>query len=172
MRRWAPTIAAAILTATALAGCGRPANNPAAAPAPPAQPTVSVRTIGGIGPTLVTSTGATLYFADQDTSSKIHCVQACLRFWIPLTVPADGGTPTGNAELTTTTRPDGLVQVLFRDKPLYTFTLDGGVGKADGNGVTDTFAGTTFTWHAATTDGPAPSTTPSSGGGAYRGSGA
>lgn len=173
MRRWVPTIGAALLTAIALAACGSPANNPAAAPpaAPAAQPTVGVRTIVGIGPTLVTAGGATLYFADQDTSAKIQCVQACLQFWVPLTVNA-GDTPTGNADLTTTTRPDGLVQVLFHDKPLYTFTLDTGAGKADGNGVTDAFGGMTFTWHAATTEGPAPSTTPSSGGGgAYRGSG-
>jgi predicted lipoprotein with Yx(FWY)xxD motif len=175
MRRWAPTIAATLLAATALAGCANPANSPAGAPASsptsPSPSTVGVRTISGIGPTLVTATGATLYFADQDSTGQIQCIQACLRFWVPLTVAA-GGTPTGSVDLSTTMRPDGGVQVLFRGKPLYTFALDSGGGKADGNGVTDAFAGTTFTWHAATIEGPAPSTTPSSGGGgAYRGSG-
>jgi predicted lipoprotein with Yx(FWY)xxD motif len=171
MRRWAPIIAAALLTTVALAGCGRAANNQAGSAAPAAaEPTVGIRTIDGLGPTLVTAGGATLYFADQDSRGQIHCVDACLRFWMPLTVPA-GGTPTGSGDLATTTRPDGLVQVLYRGKPLYTFSLDSGAGKADGNGVTDAFGGSTFTWHAATV-GAAPSTTPSpSGAGGYRGSG-
>ncbi len=170
MRRWAPGIAAALLTTLALAGCGGGANNQAGSTPAAAQQTVSVHAIDGLGPTLVTASGATLYFADQDSSGQIHCLDACLRFWIPLTVPA-GGTPTGSGDLATTTRPDGMVQVLYRGKPLYTFSLDSGAGHADGNGVTDAFAGTTFTWHAATV-GAAPTTTPSPGGaGGYRGGG-
>jgi Secreted repeat of unknown function len=50
--------------------------------------------------------------------------------------------------------------VIYQGKPLYTFTLDNSAGHAGGNGVTDSFAGMTFTWHAATV-GTAPSTAPS-----------
>jgi predicted lipoprotein with Yx(FWY)xxD motif len=153
-----------------LAGCGSAANNNSAAAPAANSPTVDVRTIVGLGSTLVTANGKTLYFADQDSAGQIHCLQACLHFWAPLTV-ASGAVPTGQSGLATTTRPDGLVQVVYQGKPLYTFTLDGGSGHADGNGVSDSFAGTTFTWHAATV-GAAPSSTPSPGGaGNYRGSG-
>jgi len=171
MRRWIPGLSVGPLSALNLAGCGSAANNnSAAAPGAAGAPTVAVRTIDGLGPTLVTAGGATLYFADQDAASQIHCLDTCQHIWMPLTV-ASGATPTGQTDLATTTRPDGAVQVVYKGRPLYTFTLDNGAGHADGNGVTDNFAGTTFTWHAATL-GPAPSTTPSSGGaGNYRGSG-
>lgn len=167
MRRWIPGLSATLLSALALAACATEANNPSPTGPVPGSPTVDVRTIDGLGPTLVTTNGASLYFADQDAAGQIRCLDACVRFWTPLTV-ASGAVPTGQADLATTTRPDGLVQVVYQGKPLYTFTLDKGDGHAGGNGVTDTFAGTTFTWHAATVGtasaGPAASTTPDSGG--------
>jgi predicted lipoprotein with Yx(FWY)xxD motif len=61
-------------------------------------------------------------------------------------------------------------QLTFQGKPLYTFKLDTGAGKAQGNNVTDSFSGMSFTWHAATTTAAAPTQAPSSssgGGGGY-----
>jgi predicted lipoprotein with Yx(FWY)xxD motif len=74
MRRFIPGLSAGLLSALALAGCGSAANNnSAAAPAPAvAAPTVDVRNIDGLGATLVTAGGATLYFADQDSAGQIH----------------------------------------------------------------------------------------------------
>jgi predicted lipoprotein with Yx(FWY)xxD motif len=172
MRRRISGVAAALFTAAALvvAGCSSTAatgNGSGSGTAAGGQ-TVEVKDIGGLGPTLVTADGKTLYFADQDSGSQIECVQGCLHFWTPLTVPS-GAMPTGTGDLSTINRPDGPTQVLFHGKPLYTFTLDGGAGKADGNGVTDAFSGTTFTWHAATVSGSAAPTTPSPGSsGGYR----
>ena len=173
MRRRISGVAAALFTAAALAvaGCSSTAatgNGSGSGAAAGSGQTVEIKDIGGLGPTLVTADGNTLYFADQDSGSQIRCVQGCLHFWVPLTVPS-GAMPTGTGDLSTVNRPDGPTQVLFQGKPLYTFTLDGGAGKADGNGVTDSFSGTTFTWHAATVSGSAATTAPSPGSsGGYR----
>jgi predicted lipoprotein with Yx(FWY)xxD motif len=152
----------AIVSALALAGCG--AGNGTAAPAAAnrSTTTVSARNVTGVGTILVTSAGVTLYFAYQESSGSIHCVDACLRIWTPLTVAsghaATAGTGVGGT-LTTVTRPDGPAQVTYDGKPLYTFTQDGGPGHANGNGVTDSFNNTQFLWHAATASGSAAPTT-------------
>jgi hypothetical protein len=53
--------------------------------------------------------------------------------------------------------------VTFDGKPLYTFVQDS-PGQATGNGVMDSFGGTSFTWSAAMTGGaPASSGSSSSG---------
>jgi predicted lipoprotein with Yx(FWY)xxD motif len=189
MRRRASGVAAVLFTAVALAvaGCASTAGNSAAGStgsghgsgaaagstgsghgsgAAAGGKTVEVRTVGALGPTLVTADGKTLYFTDQDSSSQIMCVQGCVHFWVPLTVPS-GTTPTGTDDLSTAARPDGPTQVLFRGKPLYTFSLDSGAGEADGDGVSDSFAGTTFTWHAATVSGATAAPSPAGSGG-YR----
>jgi len=118
--------------------------------------TVSTKQAGS-GTVLVDSSGRALYFTDQDTASKIACVGGCAQVWLPLTVSA-GTTPTAPAgvtgELGTMARPGGSgMQVTYEGKPLYTFTLDGQPGAVNGNGVTDQFGGTRFTWHAAFTAG-------------------
>jgi hypothetical protein len=63
-------------------------------------------------------------------------------------------------------RPGGLTQLTFNGKPLYTFRLDLAPGQAHGNNFTDHFGGTSFTWHAVTTNGsPAGTGQPGNGGG-------
>lgn len=111
------------------------------------------------GTVLVDSSGRTLYFTDQDTANTIACMDACAQVWLPLTVSA-GTTPTAPAgvpgALGTMARPGGgSMQVTYDGKPLYTFTLDSQPGALTGNGVTDQFGSTTFTWHAAFTTGSA-----------------
>jgi predicted lipoprotein with Yx(FWY)xxD motif len=112
--------------------------------------------VPGVGSSLVNSSGRTLYFAEAETSGTIQCIDQCVRFWIPLTVPA-GSSPTKDTSVTGTitliNRPDGQQQVAYDGKPLYTFTQDTGPGQATGNGFTDGFNGTTFVWHAATVSG-------------------
>ena len=163
-------ILVAAIGLAAVAGCS--STHTSAAKSAPSQSstTVAVRDIGGVGATLVDGSGDTLYFADQETGGSIRCLDACLRFWRPLTV-ASGATPTASAALggalATINRPDGSTQVTYDGHALYTFTDDGGPGHADGNGFTDTFDGTTFNWHASTSTGAAPATTPSTDGYGY-----
>ncbi|MER7244833.1 hypothetical protein [Kribbella sp. NPDC000426] len=129
---------------------------------------VSVQNVSGVGQTLVDSSGKTLYFADQEAGGTIKCTGNCLSFWMPATgTAADAKSVTG---LAVTKRSDtGADQLTFQGKPLYTFKLDTGAGKAQGNNVTDSFSGMSFTWHAATTTAAAaPSQAPSSSsGGGY-----
>ena len=105
---------------------------------------------------LIDSTGRTLYFTDQDSGGTIACGHACARIWTALTVPV-GTTPTAAPDvpgrLGTMTRPDGATQVTYDGKPLYRFTLDQQAGAVSGNGVTDNFGNTVFTWHAVFTQG-------------------
>lgn len=157
MRRNTRAIIGGIAGALALAGCSTD-NAPAAPAAGNPATTVSARDIAGVGTILVTSAGDALYFADQESSGSIHCVDACVRIWMPLTIgtgqAATAGTGVGG-RLATVTRPDGPAQVTYDGKPLYTFAPDGGPGHADGNGVTDNFNNTQFQWHAATVSGSA-----------------
>jgi predicted lipoprotein with Yx(FWY)xxD motif len=78
------------------------------------------------------------------------CTGACLSFWFP--APATGATSGAVAGLSTVHRPDnGQEQLTFQGKPLYTFKLDTGPGQDAGQNAKDSFGGTNFTWHAATT---------------------
>ena len=127
---------------------------------------VSVQEVSGVGQALVDASGKTMYFADQEAGGTIKCTSGCLAIWAPATgTAADAKSVSG---LGTTKRSDtGADQLTFQGKPLYTFKFDNN-GQAKGNNVTDSFSGTSFTWHAATTSA-APSSAPStsSGGGGY-----
>ena len=153
--------------AIALAGCDSGTGDAASAPGPGNAPgTVSVRPVDNVGTTLVNSDGNTLYFADQENNGSIRCLDACTRFWMPLAVPAGAELTAGagvSGTLATVTRPDGTVQATYDGKPLYTFAEDSGPGHAEGNGLTDTFDGTEFLWHAAVVSGSAATTTGTSG---------
>ena len=118
--------------------------------------TVSVQSISGVGDVLVDSQGQALYTNDQDNASSVACSGECAAVWIPLTLPSGTGSASGPSEvqskLDVVTNPDGKQQVTFDGKPLYTFASDG-AGEATGDGVTDSFGGTSFTWSAATASG-------------------
>ncbi|HEY7174051.1 MAG TPA: hypothetical protein VH442_03955 [Micromonosporaceae bacterium] len=163
--------AAAIASAMIAAGCASgsgSAGSSGTAQGAGSGTTVTVHNVPGVGTTLVDGSGKTLYFADQETSGTIKCLNACLRFWSPLTV-SSGVAPTASAgvggTLSTVHRPDGPMQVTLDGKPLYRFSLDNGPGQTSGNGVTDMFDGTQFNWHAAVASGSAAPA--SSGGNGY-----
>jgi hypothetical protein len=72
-------------------------------------------------------------------------------------------------------KANGGSQVTWGGKPLYTFVQDS-PGQVTGNGVTDQFSGTSFTWTATTVGGAPPAssgntTTAGSAGGGYGGGG-
>jgi predicted lipoprotein with Yx(FWY)xxD motif len=152
---------AAALAALALAAgaCGDDDEQAAAAPA---DTTVSVKQVDGVGAVLVDRAGAALYTSEQESDGTVRCRNDCLSFWLPLEA---SGEPTGSDELSgelgTVERPDGGTQVTYEGAPLYRFSEDREPRQVTGDGLSDAFGGTTFTWHAATTEG-APS---SSGGG-------
>ncbi|HEY7224133.1 MAG TPA: hypothetical protein VH561_11155 [Micromonosporaceae bacterium] len=160
MRRYTTVLGGvAVLTGLVLAGCASTSATPGSGTGPTggtSGTTVSTMTLPGIGASLVDASGHALYFADAEVGGQIKCVDPCSSFWIPLTV-ADGSTPTKDATLTGTltlvTRPDGGHQVMYDNKPLYTFVQDNAPGQATGDGFTDNFNGTAFVWHAATVSG-------------------
>jgi predicted lipoprotein with Yx(FWY)xxD motif len=113
---------------------------------------VSFKNTSGAGKVLVDSNGMTLYSPQQEKNGRILCTGACTGFWMPLTVSGTTvAKPAGfNGTLGTVKRPDdGKMQVTFNGSPLYTFRLDTSTGQTKGNGFSDAFGGTKFTWHAA-----------------------
>jgi predicted lipoprotein with Yx(FWY)xxD motif len=81
---------------------------------------------------------------------------------------SNGDQPTGpsvvSSDLGAVKRPDGSQQVTFKGKPLYSFVEDSKPDTVTGDGVMDTFAGQSFTWHVAAT-GPVSGNSSSTGGG-------
>jgi len=145
---------------TACGGSGGSTTSPAAA----AGKTVSQSDVSGVGTILVDADGAALYSPDEEAGGTILCKSSCTAIWIPLTLPAGQTQPTGTADLALVRRPDGSQQVTYRGAPLYRFAEDTAPGDVKGNGVTDSFDGTDFTWHVA---GDASAST-GSGTGSYR----
>jgi predicted lipoprotein with Yx(FWY)xxD motif len=114
--------------------------------------TVATQSVSGAGDVLVDSSGMALYTNDIDTRSKVACTEQCAAEWLPLAAPSGGEPTSGDSgveeKLGTTQRPDGSSQVTFDGLPLYTFAQDT-PGQVTGDGFTDSFAGTTFTWTVA-----------------------
>jgi predicted lipoprotein with Yx(FWY)xxD motif len=149
--------------ATLFAACGGAATGSAASPGHQVAAShgmvVSTSSLPGIGTVLTDRSGKTVYSPDQESDGKIACTGSCLSFWFPVTV-ASGTALRGPAGipgvLGTIHRPDdGLTQLTYNGKPLYTFRLDQAPGQAHGNNYTDRFGSVSFTWHAVTT-GKAP----------------
>jgi predicted lipoprotein with Yx(FWY)xxD motif len=139
---------AVIVAAVALAACGGGGNGSSGATASnPSTKTVSVKSIGNAGNVLVDSKGMALYASDQEMHGKVLCTGACNSFWKPLTVSRgmpSGGSLTG--KLGVVRRPDGMEQVTYNGKLLYTFSQDK-PGQVTGDGFSDAFGGRHFTWH-------------------------
>lgn len=118
------------------------------------------------GDVLTDARGRVLYESDQETGRTLCTSTACTTIWAPLTV-SSGQTPTGpdrlTGKLSTIKRSDGKAQVALDGKPLYTFRFDHKAGQVNGDGATDSFDGTHFTWHVVATGArPAPSSSSSS----------
>lgn len=94
---------------------------------------------------LTANNGLTLYTLSAEKHGTFICKGSCLKDWHPLVIAA-GVKPTGPVALGTIKRPDnGLRQVTFEGRPLYTFDDDKRKGDANGEGFKDV-----GTWHAAT----------------------
>lgn len=164
---------AAVTAAGLLAACGSAGARSGSNAGPGQQPkgaqgsVVFARKLNGIGTALVNHAGKTVYTPDQEARGKIMCTGQCLSFWFPVTI-ASGATvpaaPSGVARRFGTIHrtDDGLTQLTYNGKPLYTFRLDQRPGEARGNAFSDQFGGVSFTWHVITTSG-APASTAGSG---------
>jgi predicted lipoprotein with Yx(FWY)xxD motif len=97
--------------------------------------TVSAAEISGLGPVLVDSEGLTVYEFTEDKGTTSVCYGGCEEEWPPVIA---SGKPTAGegamaADLGTTKRKDGTVQVTYKGHPIYTFADDESPGEANGN---------------------------------------
>jgi predicted lipoprotein with Yx(FWY)xxD motif len=87
---------------------------------------------------LVDAEGFTVYSFAKDSGTTSSCYGPCAEAWPP--VIASGKPEAGEgamaAELGTTKRKDGTMQVTYAGHPLYTFVEDSSPGEANGNGST------------------------------------
>jgi predicted lipoprotein with Yx(FWY)xxD motif len=139
----------------ALAACGGEGDYSSGGAAPDADTaTVSTQQIGDEGAVLVDSAGRALYAADQETAADmVLCSDACTSVWTPLGV--SDTSPTGESlagELGVVERADGMKQVTYDGKLLYSFVEDQ-LGEVTGDGLEDAFGGQTLTWHVVHADG-------------------
>jgi len=122
---------------------------------------LSARKLAGVGVVLVDRSGKTVYSPQQEAHGKIMCTGSCLGFWIPVSVAAGTKLQAGRGlagTLGTIHRSDdGITQLTYNGRPLYTFRLDQGPGQLHGNNFSDQFGGTSFTWHVVAASGAAPS---------------
>lgn len=163
-RRGFLTLLAVPVLAIGLAACGGSSNSSGgssnAASTIPAQTagggsnTVATKSVSGVGTVLVDSKGDVLYSNNQDTGSKMACTAACQSIWPP--AMASGGQPTSSDSSVQAKLAVTNGQLTFNGQPLYTFVQDS-PGEATGNGVTDSFGGTSFTWTVAMAGGTASS---------------
>jgi len=179
-RKRAPllAVAAAALVALGLAACGgsNSSDNASAAANTNAagSDTVATKSVSGVGTVLVDGQGQALYTNNQDSGMNIACTGSCTGIWIPLMAPSSGQ-PTSSDQAVQDKL--GMVnskagkQVTFGGMPLYSFAQDS-PGQVTGNGLTDSFGGTSFTWTVASTGQPSSggSSTSASSGGSSSGS--
>jgi predicted lipoprotein with Yx(FWY)xxD motif len=174
--RWTVLVAIVAAVALGLAACGGDDDDGDSASASGGGTAsaggVSAESVDGTD-VLVDSDGQVLYSADEEKGGDVLCVRSCTSIWKP--VPASEGTgAASDLDLGDVDRPDGEKQLTYAGAPLYTFTEEGS-GELKGDGLTDSFDGDQFTWHAATTSAAAGSATDdeessdSSGGGGYGG---
>jgi predicted lipoprotein with Yx(FWY)xxD motif len=163
--------AAALSCLVAACGQAKTAVDAPAAQGRIGQHAVLARKLAGIGTALVDRSGKTIYSPEQEADGKIACTGSCLAFWFPVTVRpgTELSLPAGFAgRLGTIHRSDdGLTQLTYNAKPLYTFRLDAAAGQAHGNNFTDHFGSASFTWQVITAANPAkpkPAPSPTSSG--------
>lgn len=91
----------------------------------------------GVGPILVDARGFSVYDFHKDKGTTSACYGACAGVWPP--VLTDGAPRAGQgasaAQLGTTKRRDGTVQVTYAGHPLYTYAADKKPGEANGHDV-------------------------------------
>jgi predicted lipoprotein with Yx(FWY)xxD motif len=101
-------------------------------------PTVTTRSIKGLGVVLVNSKGRTLYVFMKDKQRHVTCTGACASYWPPLKKGASKSTAGGSAQsklLGADRNPAGGKVVTYNKWPLYTYVADSAAGQAKGENV-------------------------------------
>jgi predicted lipoprotein with Yx(FWY)xxD motif len=147
------TIIVAVIAAAAvaLASCGRDDGGGSSSTTASGDGTasaggVSIQSIDGTD-VLVDSDGRALYSADQEQGGKVLCTGSCNSIWDPVPASEGAGAPP-SLDLGKVKGSNGE-QLSYKGLPLYTFKEEG-AGELKGDGVTDSFGGQSFSWHAAT----------------------
>ena len=151
MSRTTKFVPLAVVAATAVvtAACGSSGGKPAAASgtsapmtaAAPGAPTGSGAVVAtassGLGQFLVDGAGRTLYLFEADKGTSSTCYDACSQAWPPLLTTGwpTAGTGANAAELGTTTRKNGTVEVTYHGHPLYHYVADTAVGDMNGQSL-------------------------------------
>ena len=174
-RRAALAGLAGVAAAVVLAACAGYAESTGGGHPAAGTPVVNTRDLAGLGTVLVNTAGRTIYSPEQEAHGRILCTGSCLSFWFPVAVKTAAGlhAPGGVTGVLGTIRrhDDGLTQLTYNGRPLYTFRLDRSPGQAHGSNFADSFGGTSFTWQAVTAGGPAGGAAPSGGAGYQGGAG-
>jgi predicted lipoprotein with Yx(FWY)xxD motif len=151
----APAAAALIAAGCGSAGSGGGSASAYGAAAKPAaakmaSAAVRVRTTQ-LGPTLVGSSGRTLYVFEKDKTAASTCNGACASVWPPLTTTGNPHALAGiaAAKLGTTKRQDGETQVTYAGHPVYYYVSDTAPGQVSGQGLNQFGA----EWHALAPSG-------------------
>jgi predicted lipoprotein with Yx(FWY)xxD motif len=145
MKRLIALAIAPAAAAVAVAGCGGggagSGSGSAYGVAKPAAKTagdtaVALRTTH-LGPTLVDSSGRTLYLFEKDTTMASTCDGACASVWPPLTTNGKPHAQAGisAAKLGTTKRKDGKTEITYVGHPLYYYVSDTKPGQLSGEGL-------------------------------------
>ena len=160
-------LAAAVIAALVVSGCGGSSSGSASA-SQPKTATGNAATVGvastDLGKVLVDSRGRTLYLFAADKGTTSACSGACATAWPPLRASGKplAGTGTQASLLGTTKRSDGKPQVTYNGHPLYGYVGDQKAGDTNGQGLTAFGGG----WFALTASGrQVTATAPGSGGG-------
>jgi predicted lipoprotein with Yx(FWY)xxD motif len=106
-----------------------------------------------LGPILDNGQGRTVYLFEKDSGTASTCYGACAGIWTPVTTtgaPRAGSGATA-AELGTSKRRDGTLQLTYGDHPLYTYAGDAGPAQTNGQGL-DEFGAR---WYVVTPAGSA-----------------
>jgi len=135
----------ATIGALAIAGCGgggsSSVNSESGAGGSEDGGTVAVAEVSGLGNVLVDSEGMTVYEFTEDEGTTSVCYGGCESTWPPVTAAgkATAGEGAMSADLGTTKRKDGTVQVTYKGHPLYTFSGDEAPGEANGQEIEGTW---------------------------------
>lgn len=103
--------------------------------------TLTASEVPGLGAVLVDSSGMTVYEFTVDQGTTSSCYGECEAAWPPVTASGKPSVGEGAvaADLGTTKRKDGTVQVTYKGHPLYTFAEDKAPGEANGNELDGTW---------------------------------
>jgi predicted lipoprotein with Yx(FWY)xxD motif len=114
------------------------ATSPSGTPAPPVvSATIGLRSTA-LGQILVDSRGRTVYLFEADRAGMSNCYGDCASVWPPLLAsgPLVAGSGLNQSLLSTTTRKDGSVEVVYNGHPLYNFVSDKQAGDTTGQAIT------------------------------------